>query len=142
MELKEAIELIWENRKYDTSSETEALSHLNEEVAECLKALSRGDKERAQAELEDALSCLFIAIKVLNINPEDVIYRQINRMKNQTNRTMHVFSNRVEIRVGNEVRGGWAIFSPDELREAQKMAREFQCNIIWEEENPFYSCLN
>lgn len=137
MELVEAIELIWKNRKYDTHSETEAISHLNEEVAECLKALSRGDKERAQAELEDALSCLFIAIKVLNINPEDVIYRQIDRMKNQTNRTMHIFANRVEIRVGDEVKGGWAIFSHDELKEAQKMAREFQCNVIWEEENPF-----
>jgi len=50
---------------------------------------------------------------------------------------MHIFANRVEIRVGNEVRGGWAIFSPDDLKEAQKMAREFQCNVTWEEENPF-----
>lgn len=137
MELKDAVELIWENRKYDTNSEAEALSHLNEEVAECLKALSRGDKVRAQAELEDALSCLFIAMKVLKIDPDEVIYRQIDRMKNQTNRTMHIFSNRVEIRVGDEIKGGWAIWSPDEIKEAQKMASEFQCQIIWEEDNPY-----
>ena len=48
MKLKEAVELIWNNRKYDTSSETEAISHLNEEVAESLKALLKGDRERAQ----------------------------------------------------------------------------------------------
>lgn len=137
MHLKEAVELIWQNRKYDTSSETEAVSHLNEEVAESLKALLKGDKEKAQAELEDAVSCLFIAMKVLNINPEEVVFRQIERMKNQPVRTMHIYSNRVEIKVGEEIKGGWAIWSADELKEAQKMAREFKCKIIWEEENPF-----
>lgn len=135
MKLKEAIELIWENRKYDTNSETEAISHLNEEVAESLKALLKGDRETAQNELEDALSCMFIALKVLKVNPEEVVWRQINRMKNQPTRTMHIFSNRVEIRVGDEVRGGWAVFSADDLKEAQKMAREFKCKIINEEES-------
>jgi NTP pyrophosphatase (non-canonical NTP hydrolase) len=142
MQLKEAIELIWKNRKYDTSSETEAVSHLNEEVAESLKALLKGDRERAQNELEDAMSCLFIAMKVLNIDPEEVVFRQINRMKNQPVRTMHIYSNRVEIKVGEEVRGGWAIWSADELKEAQKMAREFKCKIIWEEENQFKNVEN
>ena len=133
MKLKEALELIWENRRYDTASETEAISHLNEEVAESLKALLRGDKERSQAELEDAFSCPFIALKVLNINPEEVVKRQINRMKNQPQRTMHIFSDKVEIRVGNEIKGGWGIWSSDDLKEAQKMAREFKCKIVWEE---------
>ena len=137
MKLKEAVELIWNNRKYDTDSETEAISHLNEEVAESLKALLKGDREKAQNELEDATSCLFIAFKVLGIDPEEVILRQINRMKNQPVKTMHIFSNKIEIRVGNEVRAGWAIWSADDLKEAQKMAQEFQCKIITEEENSF-----
>ena len=54
--------------------------------------------------------CSFIAFKILNINPEEVIYRQIDRMQHQPVTTMHVFSNKVEIRVGNEVRGGWTYF--------------------------------
>lgn len=137
MKLKEAVELIWDNRRYDTASETEAISHLNEEVAESLKALLKGDKETAQAELEDALSCMFIAFKVLGLNPEDIVKRQINRMKREIKRTMHVFSNRVEIRVGDEVRGGWAVWSADELKEAEKMAKEFKCKLIWEEEPSF-----
>lgn len=133
MKLKEAVNLIWENRRYDTASETEAISHLNEEVAESLKALLRGDREKAFAELEDALSCLFIAFKVLNLNPEEIVRRQINRMQSQPTRTMHIFSNRVEIRVGDEIRGGWNIWTPEELKEAQKMAKEFKCKIEWEE---------
>ncbi len=137
MELKEAVNLIWENRKYDTNSVSEAISHLNEEVAESLKALSRGNKEKAQAELEDALSCLFIALKVLDVDVEEVIWRQVNRMKNQPERIMHIYSNRVEIRVGDEVKGGWAIWSEEDLREAEKTAQEFNCKIIKEEECNF-----
>jgi len=133
MQLKEAIELIWENRKYKTTSENEAVSHLNEEVAESLKALLKGDKEKAQNELEDALSCLLIAFKVLNINPDEAVNRQIARMTNQPVRTMHVFADRVEIRVNEQVRGGWSIWSSDDLKEAEKMAREFKCEIIMED---------
>lgn len=142
MELKEAVELIWQNRRYDTSSDTEAISHLNEEVAESLKALLKGDRETAQNELEDALSCLFIAFKVLNLDPEQVVFRQINRMKSSTNKTMHIFADRVEIRVGGEIRGGWAIWSADDLKEAQKTAMEFKCKVIWEEQPPFMETEN
>lgn len=106
MDLKEAVNLIWENRKYKTTSETTAVSHLNEEVAESLKAMLEGDRETAQAELEDALSCLLIAFKVLDIDPEKAVLRQIDRMKEISRRIMHVYSDRVEIRVDNEIRGG------------------------------------
>ena len=130
MDFKEAVDLIWKNRKYKTTSEKEAISHLNEEVAESLNALLRGDKETAQTELEDALSCMLIAFKTLDIDPNEAIMRQINRMKKHPNKIMHIYSDRVEIRVNNEIKGGWAIWSADDLREAEKMAREFNCEIV------------
>jgi len=133
MNFKEATELIWKNRKYKTTSEKEAISHLNEEVAESLNALLRGDRDTAQAELEDAFSCMLIAFKTLDINPEEAIYRQISRMKEHPNKIMHIYSDRVEIRVNNEIKGGWSIWSADDLREAEKMAREFNCEIIKED---------
>ena len=34
MNLQEAVDEIWENRKYEPSSYIEAISHLNEEVAD------------------------------------------------------------------------------------------------------------
>lgn len=135
MELKKAIELIWENRRYKTASETEALSHLNEEVAESLKAMLRGDRQTTQNELEDAFSCLLIAFKTLKINPEDAVMRQVNKMKKHSKRIMHIFPDRVEIRVDNEVRGGWAIWSADDFKEAEKMAREFNCEIVKEDQS-------
>ena len=135
MDFDNAIKLIWENRKYRTTSENEAVSHLNEEVAESLKAMLRGDKQTAQAKLEDALSCLFIAFKVLNINPEEAVFRQINKMKEKSRRIMHIYSDRVEIRVDNEVRGGWSIWSIDDMKEVEKMAKEFNCEIEIEKED-------
>ncbi len=133
MDLKKAAELIWENRRYKAASETEALSHLNEEVAESLKAILCGKRDIAQAELEDAFSCLLIAFKTMDINPEEAVLRQIAKMKEPAKRIMHIFPDRVEIRVDNEVRGGWAIWSVDDLKEAEKMAREFNCELVKED---------
>ncbi len=133
MDFKEAIDLIWKNRKYKTTSEKEAVIHLNEEVAESLNALLRGDKETAQAELEDALSCMLIAFQAMGINPEETVYRQVKKMKEQPSKIMRIYKDRVEIIVNNEVKGGWAVWNADDLKEAEKMAREFNCEIIRED---------
>ncbi len=134
MDINEAIKIIWENKRYESNSVTEVLSHLNEEVAESLKAMLKGDTLKAQEELEDALSCMLIALHLLEIDPEAAITRQIDRMKSQPEKTMHIFSNRVEIRVGNQVKGGWAIWSAVDLTEAFKVAQEFKCKVIKEED--------
>lgn len=135
MELKEALNLIWENRKYDSNSVVEAVSHLNEEVAETLKALSKDDIAKAQRELEDAFSCMFIAMKVLNIDPDEVIYRQIERMQRVQDKTMHIFKDRVEIRVGEDVKGGWNIWGEEDIADAQNTAKEFGCRVVFENES-------
>ena len=135
MNLQEAVDEIWENRKYEPSSYIEAISHLNEEVAESLKAILSGNKETAQAELEDALSCMFIAFKMMDIDLDEVVERQVNQMKNAPKKTMHIFSDRVEIRVGDEIKGGWAIWTSQDIKDAQKMDKEFKCKIIWEGAN-------
>lgn len=76
---------------------------------------------------------MLIVFKTLKIDPEGAVLRQINRMKEQSNKIMHIYSNRVEIRVNNEVKGGWAIWSIDDLKDAEKMAREFNCQIVKED---------
>lgn len=134
MELKEAINKIWENKKYETHSPTRVLSHLNEEVAESLKALLKGDEVRAKAELEDAFSCMLIAMHMLDIDPDQAVERQVLRMNDDIAKTMHIFSNRVEIWVASEPRGGWNIWSAEDLAEALKVAQEFNCKVIMEED--------
>ena len=130
MELKNAVDLIWENRKYTTDDPKEVLSHLNEEVAESLKALLRGEEDRAKDELEDAMSCLFIAMKVMNVDIENAVERQIIQMKKRFERIMILKKDKVEIYVDGVLKGGWTIWGEDDLKEAQKIAKEFGCKII------------
>lgn len=135
MDLKEAIDIIWENRKYKTADPKEAISHLNEEVAESLKALLRGEIAKAKRELEDAFSCILIALKVLRINPEEAIMRQVNQMKQRQERLMIFKKDKVEIYVNGVYKGGWSVGSEEDIREAEKIAKEFGCNILYENNN-------
>lgn len=132
MLLREAVNMIWKNRRYITLDPKQALSHLNEEVAESLKALLRGDEERARKELEDALSCLFIALKVLDMDAEDVVRRQVELMGKRRGKVMVIKDNRVEIFVNGEVKGGWSVWGPDDRAQARQIAAEFGCDVVEE----------
>jgi NTP pyrophosphatase (non-canonical NTP hydrolase) len=132
MDLKNALELIWENRKYTTDDPKEVLSHLNEEVAESLKALLKGDTDRAKRELEDALSCLFIALKVMDVDIEEAIEHQIVQMKKRYDRLMIFKKDKVEIYLDGTLKGGWTIWGEDDLREAEKIAKEFGCKVLYQ----------
>ena len=130
MDMKQALELIWANRKYATDDPKEVISHLNEEVAESLKALLKGDNDKAKRELEDALSCIMIAMKVLDVDIEAAIKRQIEQMKNRNSKIMIFKKDKVEIYVNDVLKGGWSIWSDEDIKEAQKIAKEFGCIII------------
>jgi NTP pyrophosphatase (non-canonical NTP hydrolase) len=130
LDIKQALELIWENRKYTTDDPKEVISHLNEEVAESLKALLKGDNDKAKRELEDALSCIMIAMKVLNVDIEEAVGRQIQQMKNRNGKIMIFKKDKVEIYVNGILKGGWSIWSDEDIKEAQKIAKEFGCIVV------------
>lgn len=132
MELRHAVDMIWENRKYTTNDPKEVLSHLNEEVAESLKALLKGENDRAKSELEDALSCIFIALKVMDVDAEEAINRQIIQMKKRNDRLMIFKKDKVEIYVDGTLKGGWTIWGEEDIKEALKIAKEFGCKIVYE----------
>ena len=128
--MKQALELIWENRKYTTDDPKEVISHLNEEVAESLKALLKGDILKAKGELEDAFSCIMIAMKVLDVDIDDAVQRQITQMKKRNSKIMIFKKDKVEIYVNDILKGSWSIWSDEDIKEAQKIAKEFGCIII------------
>ncbi|GAB6087818.1 hypothetical protein [Alkaliphilus crotonatoxidans] len=132
MDLKKAIEIIWDNRKYTTNDPKTAISHLNEEVAGSLKALLNGDIEKAKKELQDAMSCLFIAMKVLEVDPEEAVKNQVEQMTKKNNRIMFVKSEKVEIYVNGQLKGGWSVWSQEDIKEAEKLAAEFGCELVYE----------
>ncbi|MCC5909906.1 MAG: hypothetical protein JJT76_05660 [Clostridiaceae bacterium] len=129
MDIRDAIEIIWNNRKYTTDDPKAAISHLNEEVAESLKALMKGDIDKAKRELQDAMSCLFIAMKVLDVDVEEAVNKQVEQMKKRNHKIMIFKENKVEIYVDGELKGGWSIWGGEDIKEAEKLAKEFGCEI-------------
>jgi NTP pyrophosphatase (non-canonical NTP hydrolase) len=133
MELKEAVIKVWENRKYTPKDVNEAVSHLNEEVAEAMKALTKGENEKAKRELEDALSCLLIAIKMFDMDIDEAVSRQLYLMQIKSEREMIFKKDKVEIYVNGKLKGGWTIWGEEDLREAERLAKDFNCIIKYED---------
>lgn len=129
MEIKKAIQMIWDNRKYATNDPKTAISHLNEEVAESLKALMKGNIDEAKKELQDAMSCLFIAMKVLGVDPEEAIKQQVEQMSKDNNKIMILKKDKVEIYVGDVLKGSWSIWGDEDIRDAKKLAKELGCDF-------------
>jgi len=132
MNIQEAVDIIWNNRKYITNDPKTAISHLNEEVAESLKALMKGDIDKAKRELQDAMSCLFIAMKVLEVDITESVNKQVEQMKKRNNKSMIFKNNKVEIYVDGVLKGGWSIWGEEDTREAEKIAKEFGCEIHYQ----------
>lgn len=129
MEIKKAIQMIWDNRKYATNDPKTAISHLNEETAESLKALMKGNIDEAKKELQDAMSCLFIAMKVLGVDPEEAIKQQVEQMSKDNNKIMILKKDKVEIYVGDVLKGSWSIWGDEDIRDAKKLAKELGCDF-------------
>ncbi|MCD5414281.1 MAG: hypothetical protein LR001_04645 [Clostridiales bacterium] len=134
MEIRKAIEIIWDNRQYVTNDPKTAISHLNEEVAESLKALMRGNIDEAKKELQDAMSCLFIAMKVLEVDPEEAIKQQVDQMSKSNNKIMILKRDKVEIYVNDILKGSWSIWGDEDVRDAKKLAKELGCDFKIEAE--------
>lgn len=132
MELNEASDLIWSHRKYVTQDVRQAISHLNEEVAESMKALTRGDVEKARKELEDAFSCLLIAMRVMNVDLEQAVRNQVRSMQMKNRRIMVIKERQVEIWVDGEQKGGWSVWGPEDISQAEKVGKEFGCEVIYD----------
>ena len=134
MEIEKAVELIWESRKYKTDDPKAAISHLNEEVAESLKALHKSNLKVTKNGLENALSCLLIAMKMLDIDVEEAVNRQVLQMQTNGEKLLVISNNRAEIFVDGVLKGGWSVWSEEDIVEAEKIAIEFECKIVLKNE--------
>lgn len=133
MNIKEAIELAWESKKGDNKPESDILANINRNVSSSLDAILKGDTLKAKTSLEDSFYDMLIAFKLLDID----IDKSLNKLKinniSDLERSMHIYSDRVEIHVGDNVKGGWALWSTEDLIEAFKVAQEFNCKVIMQD---------
>ncbi len=129
MDLEQALTKVCEDPRYQATSPLEAIKALHEDVTEGLSAWVRGNQARSREEMIEALPRLVVALRLLGLDPVAILQNKAQQVS-QRQRVMCVIGNRVEIRVGEELRGSWTIWSEEDLREVHRLAEEFDCQLV------------
>lgn len=132
--LAQAQQLAWLRQDPPPATSREALGRLLEMTRICLEAFDGDQLVTAQKTLEDALVQALIAMKSLDINPDQALKRALERLKRASGkRAFHILGDRVEIRAYGEVRGEWPLYSQHDYQQALNLARELGCEVIHED---------
>jgi len=111
-------------------SPMQALKNLNETVTEAFLACIRGQPDLISHHLTQALPQLLQAMAVLDIDPVQALRHQ-SQSQPDHQRLIYVEGNRVEVRVNDELRGSWSIWSVADLKEVCRLAEEFDCGLVY-----------
>ena len=68
-------------------------------------------------------------MRVMAIDPVEAVNNQIKQMQKRNEKTMIFKDDKVEIYVNGSLKGGWSIWDKEDIREAEKIAKEFGCEI-------------
>jgi hypothetical protein len=132
--LTHAQHLAWLHQQPTPATSREALGRFQETVRQCQKAFEDDRLLSTQSLLEDSLVQLLIAMKSFDLQPDQALHRALERLQDGSGkRAFHIFSERVEIRVGAEVRGEWPLYSQNDYQSALSLAHELGCNVIHED---------
>ncbi len=114
------------------TSPLHALKRLNETVTEALLACLRDQPDQASQHLSTALPQLLVAMTALGVDPTHAPPAlDIETTSAEVQRLIHIIGNRVEVRVDDEIRGSWSIWSVADLREVCRLAEEFDCGLVY-----------
>ncbi len=135
MNLEEAQKKLWIHQSNAPETTQEALARVSQTMIDCIGAFQNDELVAAQTDLEETLAQILIAMKTLNINPSRALERSIERIahENAQHRVFHIYSNRVEIQVGPDIRGGWPLYSHEDYEAVVALARTFGCEVIHHE---------
>lgn len=132
--LTQAQHMAWLRQSPAPATSREALGRLMETTRLCLEAFDTDQLLSAQNNLEDVLIQLLVAMKSLNIQPDQALQRALARLDdNSGKRAFHIFEDRVELRVQGEIRGEWPLYSQQDYQMALNLARELNCDVLHEE---------
>lgn len=123
--------MVWEHLPTPPQTSQEAMKTLEGIVKACLKSYQQGHWVRAQMGLEDTLLQVLVAMKKMGLDPDRSVARSLSRMNHASSydQTFHIFPDRVEIRVAGEYRGGWPVFSSEDIEAARQLAQELGCEV-------------
>lgn len=112
----------------------EALGRLLETARLALDSFDEDQLLTTQTSLEDALIRTLIAMKSMNMQPDQALHRALGRLKEGNPQgAFHIYADRVEIHAQGEIRGEWTLYSQSDYESALNLARELGCDVIHEE---------
>lgn len=127
-------EQLWQLQPHPPKTVLDSLARIQTTVDSCIQAFQGNQWVMAQTLLEDTLAQALIATKMLDIQPDRALNRAIGRMREAASQQVfHIYADRVEIRVGSELRGGWALYTQDDYENAIQVAHTLGCDIIHHE---------
>ncbi len=135
IDLEDAQKKLWLHQGDPPKTTQEALARVSQMMIDCIGAFQDEQLLTAQSYLEDTLAQVLIAMKTLNISPSRALERSVDRLVAETKqqRVFHIYSDRVEIQVGSDIRGGWPLYSHDDYEAVVALARTFSCQVIHHE---------
>ena len=131
--LIERFEWLYQNDadKIRTGSARQELARLKEAVHAACDALDAERLTEYQQALEDALFHLLPALRLMGIAPDEGLRRAWLRTRaSAEEKAFHVFGDRLEVRVGEETRGTWPLFTQEDYQALVSMARELGCPVV------------
>lgn len=132
--LTEAQRLACLQQKNAFATSREALGRLLETARFALESFDEEQLLTTQTSLEDALVRTLIAMKTLNMQPDQALHRALVRLREGNPQgAFHIYADRVEIQAQGEIRGEWTLYSQSDYEAALHLARELGCAVIHEE---------
>jgi hypothetical protein len=134
LSLSEAQRLACMHPQGAATTSREALGRLLETARMALDSFDEDHLLTTQTSLEDALVRTLMAMKSMNMNPDQALHRALGRLKEGNPQgAFHIYADRVEIHVQGEIRGEWTLYSQSDYENALHLARELGCDVIHEE---------
>ena len=135
MNLAAAQDVAWMRQDPVPATSREALGRLLETAHLMMDAFGRGQLIGTQSLLEDTLIQTLVAMRSLDVNPDQALQRGLSRLQSgtSTHRAFHIYADRVELRALGEVRGGWPLYVQSDYDGALALARDLGCDVIHEE---------
>ncbi|MBX2860566.1 MAG: hypothetical protein KTR14_04990 [Vampirovibrio sp.] len=111
----------------------QGLEALQQKVAKCLEQLQDEQLPQCQSSLEDALLQTLVAMKTMNLDADRGFERAVARQQvtSLRQRAFHVYPDRVEIWAGAEIRGGWPLYTPEDVEAVVTLASQFECEVVY-----------
>ncbi|MGK7913701.1 MAG: hypothetical protein AB4050_19775 [Synechococcus sp.] len=130
MDWRQVLEQLGERPHDDSLGALESLKRLNETVTEALLASIKEETEQAREKTLAALPQVLAALHALGVNPVQALRHQ-PELARASQRLIYIEGNRVEVRVNDELRGSWSIWSIADLKEVCRLAEEFDCGLVY-----------